>query len=126
MSESKLITRRGFFERVSGGLHGAALATLLSKDLYGATYDLKPRKPHFEPKAKSVIHLFMNGGPSQMDLFDPKPMLTKHHGEPYFDKVAADLTTPEKSGGLMGSPFKFAQHGKAGVWVSDAMPHLTE
>jgi hypothetical protein len=61
-----------------------------------------------------------------MDLFDPKPALEKHHGESYFDKVAADLTTPEQSGGLMKSPFKFAQYGKSGAWVSEAMPHLTE
>jgi hypothetical protein len=130
------ISRRAFFDRVSDGLYGTALATLLSRDLYGANgdlpeghrriYDLKPRPPHFEPKAKSVIHLFMNGGPSQMDLFDPKPALEKHHGESYFDKVAADLTTPEQSGGLMKSPFKFAQYGKSGAWVSEAMPHLTE
>ena len=52
-------------------------------------YDLKPRKPHFEPKAKAVIQLFMNGGPSQMDLFDPKPMLDKHHGQTY-SKIAAE------------------------------------
>ncbi len=68
----------------------------------------------------------MNGGPSQMDLFDPKPMLEKHHGQPYFDKVAADLTTPESAGGLMRSPFKFKQFGKSGAWVSDAMPHFSE
>jgi len=130
------ISRRAFFDRVSDGLYGTALAALLSRDLYGATdalpeghrriYDLKPHPPHFEPKAKSVIHLFMNGGPSQMDLFDPKPALEKHHGESYFDKVAADLTVPEQSGGLMKSPFKFAQYGKSGAWVSEAMPHLTE
>ncbi len=137
-SQGSKLSRRAFFDRVSDGLHGAALATLLSHDLYGATgesespdghravYDLKVRAPHFPPKAKSVIQLFMNGGPSQMDLFDPKPMLDKHHGEPYFDKVAADITTPEQSGGLMRSPFKFAQYGKSGMWVSDAMPHLTE
>jgi hypothetical protein len=137
-SQVSKLSRRAFFDRVSDGLYGAALATLLSRDLYGATieseqpdghrsvYDLKPRAPHFPPKAKSVIQLFMNGGPSQMDLFDPKPMLDKHHGEPYFDKVAADLTTPEQSGGLMRSPFKFAQYGKSGMWVSDALPHLTE
>jgi hypothetical protein len=133
-------TRRAFFERISDGLYGAALASLLSRDLFGAVapnpdelpdgtrrvYNLRPRNPHFEPKAKSVIHLFMNGGPSQMDLFDPKPMLEKHHGEPYFDKVAADITTPESAGGLMRSPFKFAQYGKSGMWVSDALPHLTE
>ena len=125
-------TRRAFFDRVADGLYGVALTTLLSRDLYGApaeadsgmrsVYDLTTRASHFEPKAKSVIHLFMNGGPSQMDLFDPKPMLDKHHGEPYFDKVAADLTTPENAGGLMRSPFKFKQYGKAGAWVSDAMP----
>jgi Protein of unknown function (DUF1501) len=127
-------TRRDFFTRVADGICGVALTSLLSKDLYGAEaapevrriYDLKPRAPHFAPKAKSVIQLFMNGGPSQMDLFDPKPVLDKHHGEPYFDKLAADLTGPEQAGGLMRSPFKFAQHGKGGIWVSDLMPHLTE
>jgi hypothetical protein len=116
------------------GLGTMALTSLLSRDVYGAeaepavggVFDLKPRKPHFEPKAKAVIHLFMNGGPSQMDLFDPKPVLDKHHGEAYFDKVAADLTGPEQAGGLMKSPFKFAQHGKSGIWLSEVMPHLAK
>lgn len=133
------LSRRGFFDRVADGLCGTALASLLSRDLYGATleaageglpdghrriYDLKPRPPHFAPKAKAVIHLFMNGGPSQMDLFDPKPMLDKHNGQAYFDKVAADLTGPEQAGGLMRSPFQFAQHGKSGTWISELLPHL--
>ena len=133
------LSRRGFFDRVADGLCGTALASLLSRDLYGATleaadeglpdghrriYDLKPRPPHFAPKAKAVIHLFMNGGPSQMDLFDPKPMLDKHNGQAYFDKVAADLTGPEQAGGLMRSPFQFAQHGKSGTWISELMPNL--
>ena len=121
-SRKQVFNRRAFFDRVGDGLYGVALTTLLSRDLYGAPaipeeaegtraiYDLTKRPPHFEPKAKSVIHLFMNGGPSQMDLFDPKPMLEKHHGQPYFDKVAADLTTPETAGGLMRSPFKFKQY----------------
>src|SRR5262245_2042045 len=133
MSASDLLNRRSFFHRISGGLHGVALASLLSREVYGATlegtrrsYDLKPRSPHFEPKATSVIQLFMHGGPSQMDLFDPKPMLDKHHGEPYFDKVAADLTAPEGAGGLLRSPFKFAQHGQSGTWVSEIMPHLAK
>jgi hypothetical protein len=134
------LSRRGFFETFADGICGTALATLLSRDLYGATlesssglpdghrrmYDLKPRPPHFAPKAKAVIHLFMNGGPSQMDLFDPKPVLDKHNGEPYFDKVAADLTTPEQVGGLLRSPFKFAQHGKSGIWISELMPHVAD
>src|SRR5437867_957969 len=127
------MTRRSFFERVGDGLHGAALATLLSRDLYGAeaegvrrVYDVKPRPPHFEPKAKAVIQFFMNGGPSQVDLFDPKPLLDKRHGEPYFDKVAEDLTGPEEAGGLLRSPFKFAQYGKSGMWVSEVLPHLAQ
>jgi Protein of unknown function (DUF1501) len=135
----KPMTRRDFFERITDGIYGTALTTLLAGDLYGSTamlsrndlpeghrriYDLKPRSPHSPPKAKAVIQLFMNGGPSQVDLFDPKPMLDKHDGEPYFDKLAADLTGPEGAGGLMRSPFIFKQHGKAGIWVSDLMPHL--
>ena len=133
MATYNLISRRGLFERVSDGLYGAALAGLLSKDFYGAelvgarrSYDLKPRPPHFEPKATSVIQLFMHGGPSQMDLFDPKPMLDKHHGESYFDKVAADLTGPEGAGGLLRSPFQFARYGQSGTWVSEVMPHLAK
>ena len=113
------VTRRHFFERIVDGVSGAALATLLNRDLYGATslpdeaglpaghrrfYDLKPRAPHFEPKAKRVIHLSMNGGPSQMDLFDPKPALDQHNGEAYFDKVAGDVTSPAQAGGLLVNP----------------------
>ncbi len=130
------LTRRGFFDHIGNGLQGVALATLLSRDLYGApaaksepagrrrSYDLMPRSPHFGPKAKSVIQLFMHGGPSQMDLFDPKPMLDKHDGKPYFDQVAADLTGPEQAGGLMRSPYQFGRHGQSGMWVSEVMPHF--
>ena len=78
----------------------------------------------FPPKAKAVIHLFMNGGPSQMDLFDPKPVLDQHHGKPYFDKIAGEVEFIKDAGALMRSPFKFAQHGQCGAWVSEAMPHL--
>ncbi len=135
------LDRRTFFHRASDGIHGAALAYLLGGDLFGSSllqgaeskhgsasqrriYDLRPRQPHFEPKAKAVIQLFQNGGPSQTDLFDPKPMLDKHHGEPYFDKIAVDVSSPQSAGGLMRSPFKFKQHGDSGIWLSDAMPHL--
>ena len=91
------VTRRDFFASMSGGLGTAALAGLLSRDLYGtngllaaesAFPDQTPKQPHFEPQAKAVIHLFMNGGPSQMDLFDPKEELTRNHGKSYFDKIA--------------------------------------
>jgi hypothetical protein len=128
---SLTITRRSFFNRVAGGLHGAALAYLLGRDLYAAgpdrlTHDLKPRQPHFAPKAKAVIHLFMNGGPSQMDLFDPKPELDKHHGEQYFDKIAGEIENIKAAGALMRSPFKFARHGRSDMWVSDALPHIAK
>jgi hypothetical protein len=85
---------------------------------------LKPRPSHFAPMAKSVIHLFMNGGPSQMDLFDPKPMLDKHHGDPYFNKIPGEVENPQSAGALMRSPFKFARHGQSEMWISEAMPHL--
>ena len=134
--ERNKVTRRSFFERVTDGLYGAALATLFSNDLYGGTelseadegprrvYDLKPRAPHFPPKAKSVIQLFMNGGPSHVDLFDPKPVLEKHNGDPYFEKIAGDVSSPKAAGGLMRSPFTFKQYGKSGTWVSDLMPNI--
>jgi hypothetical protein len=117
------VTRRRFFQSVSGGMCGAALLHLLGEDLRAGS-DLRPRKSHFTAKARSVIHLFMNGGPSQMDLFDPKPMLDKHHGRPYFDKIAGEVEFIKDAGALMRSPFKFARHGKCGAWVSEVMPHL--
>ncbi|HEY7156672.1 MAG TPA: DUF1501 domain-containing protein [Gemmataceae bacterium] len=128
------LTRRAFFTRVAGGIHGAALTYLLCHEGYGASAaeqkrsvnNLEPRQPHFRAKAKAVIHLFMNGGPSQMDLFDPKPMLDKHHGEPYFDRIAGEIENIGAAGALMRSPFRFARHGCCGMWVSDALPHLTK
>jgi Protein of unknown function (DUF1501) len=128
--------RRGLFERMADGLWGVALAHLFGQDGYPGSKlfaseprdaplaDLRPRQPHFEPKAKSVIHLFMNGGPSQMDLFDPKPLLDKHHGQTYFDKIAGEVENPQSAGAIMRSPFKFKRHGQCGMWVSDAMPHI--
>ncbi len=88
--------------------------------------DLKPRKPNFEAKARAVIHLFMNGGPSQMDLFDPKPELDKRHGQAYFAKIAGEVENPHSAGALMRSSFKFAKRGQCGMWVSDALPHLAK
>lgn len=141
------MNRRSFFEQSASGLYGAALLSLLNQDVFGKKllnaaeptasaanslsaprriYDNQPRKPHFAPRAKSVIHLFMNGGPSQMDLFDPKPELDRNHGKSHFDKIAGEVEFPDAAGSLMRSPFKFAQHGKSGMWVSDAMPHFAK
>ena len=123
---------------MGGGLGQAALLSLLGRDLpvaraeatQGAApeqvFDLKPRQPHFHPKAKAVIHLFMNGGPSQMDLFDPKPELTRNHGKSYFSKIAGEVENPQSAGALLRSPFEFAQHGQSGMWVSEVMPHFAQ
>ena len=127
-----MISRRNFFQHSSGGVLGAALATTLAEDLYAEEqkklgrriYDLKPRPSHFAAPAKSVIHLFMNGGPSQMDLFDPKPDLDKQHGKSFFEKIAGEVESPGNAGALMKTPFKFAQHGQSGMWMSQLMPHL--
>jgi len=137
------LTRRCFFERVCDGIYGTALATVLSGDFYGSmnplmatetdpslpdghrrVYDLKPRAPHFPPKAKAVIHLYMNGGPSQVDLFDPKTTLEKHNGETY--NTAGGQSDVDHTGKLMRSPFAFKQYGKGGVWVSELMPHVAQ
>jgi len=110
-------------------LYTAALTQLLSEDLFArsarrSASDVCARPPHHEPKAKAVIHLFMNGGPSQMDLFDPKPELTERHGEAYFEKIASEVEFPEAAGALLKSPFRFSQHGQSGMWVSELMPHF--
>jgi hypothetical protein len=131
-------SRRSLFEQVSGGILGAALASLVGRDLWSGppaagdadslgrrrVYDLRTRRPHFAPRARSIIHLFMNGGPSQMDLFDPKPALEKHHGTSYFAKITGEVENPQAAGALFRSPFRFAQYGESGLWVSDALPHL--
>ena len=127
-------SRRSFFNHVGTGLHGAALTWLLGRDLYATekhatekhSTGTNPQQLHHAPRATSVIHLFMNGGPSQMDLFDPKPMLDKHHGEEHFEKIAGEVEFPEAAGALMRSAFKFARHGDCGMWMSDAMPHLAK
>lgn len=120
-------TRRDFFSRVSNGLHGAALATLLGRDLFAAqphVFDLTPKKPHYEPKAKSVIQFFMNGGPSQVDLFDPKEALSKYAGKTVRD-VNTDTSDPRAAGGLLPSPFQFKKYGQSGMDISDALPQLS-
>lgn len=120
-------TRRDFFARVVDGLHGAALMSLLGSDLYGAqTYDLKPKSPQFPAKAKSVIHLFMNGGPSQVDLFDPKPTLKRLAGTAPSRELSFAISNGADSGTLFPSPFEFKPRGKSGIEISDALPHLSE
>ncbi|MEM7264047.1 MAG: DUF1501 domain-containing protein, partial [Planctomycetota bacterium] len=86
--------------------------------------DLRPRSGHHPARAKSVIHLFMNGGPSQMDLFDPKPALDRLHGKSYFERIAGEVENPTAAGAILRSPFRFAPHGESGMEISELLPHL--
>ncbi|MFP6768822.1 MAG: DUF1501 domain-containing protein [Planctomycetaceae bacterium] len=80
-----------------------------------------PLGPHFAPRAKRVIHLLMNGGPSHLDTFDPKPLIAKYEGQ---RPSTVDLRTQRKTTGLLKSPFRFSQHGESGLWVSELFPHV--
>jgi hypothetical protein len=87
---------------------------------------LAPREPHFPARAKRIIHLFMNGGPSQIDTFDPKPKVSELSGEPLPNSFKDMLqpTQRNRAGTLFGSPFKFEQHGQSGQWISELYPNL--
>jgi hypothetical protein len=111
------LTRRAFLARYAGALGSIALAHLEST----ASDPLPAKAPHFAPKAKSVICLFQHGGPSQMDLFDPKPELTRQHGKPHPDKLEAHFHT--QTGKLLASPFKFSKRGQSGIELSELLPH---
>ncbi|MCE9527064.1 MAG: DUF1501 domain-containing protein [Planctomycetales bacterium] len=120
-----VLTRRELL-RVSGaGFGGMALAAMLGQQsIAGAQKPnpLAPKPPHFAPKAKRVIFLFMHGGPSQVDTFDYKPLLTRDNGKPLpFDKPRV---VSSQTGNLLASPWKFQQYGQSGAWVSDLFPHV--
>ncbi len=131
------LTRRSFFSRTSDGIFGAALTHLLCQDFFGKTslhanetaqpFDLKPRKGHHPAKATSVIHLFMNGGPSQMDLFDPKPVLDRMDGKRYPGNVEEiGNTGTSQIGVMMGGQYQFARHGECGMWMADVLPNTAK
>jgi len=114
------IPRRNFLASCGMGMGLSALAPLL----YGHANPMLPKGPHFAPKAKRVIHLFMNGGPSHVDTFDPKPELTKWHGKILPDENR--LNTERKTGAAYKSPFTFKKHGQSGLPVSDLFPHVAK
>lgn len=108
--------RRNFLKAVGAGFGTYGLAGVLE-----AANPLAVKAPHFPAKAKRVIYLFLNGGPSQVDTFDPKPMLAKYHGKPM---PAGNLKTERKTGNLMRSPFEFRRCGKSGIEVSEIFPKV--
>lgn len=128
------LTRRTFFKEVGYGIGGLALSQLLVESAFAkgphqrVLNPMAPKKPHFGPKAKSVIFLFMAGAPSQLDLFDPKPTLQKYDRQDcpaellQGERFAFIKGTPK----LLASPYKFEQVGQSGQWVSELMPHFKE
>jgi Protein of unknown function (DUF1501) len=123
-TEVDAVTRRVFLGRYAGGIGALALAHLLGLENRSVlAQDGKP--PTFKSRAKSVICLFQHGGPSQMDLFDPKQELTKWHGKAY---PAGDLEThfDKQRGNVLSSPFKFARHGQSGMELCELLPHTAK
>src|SRR5579884_2425003 len=132
----KAITRRHFVQQAGYGIGTLALSALLQESSLApasaapsdAGNPLGPKKPHFPAKAKNIIYLFMAGAPSQLDLFDPKPILAKYDGQP----CPADLLKGERfafikgTPRLLGSPYKFDKVGNAGHTISELLPHLRE
>ncbi len=118
-----ILPRRDFLAKAGGGLGMLALSSMLN-EADAATDPLAPKKPHFAAKAKSVIWLFMNGGPSQVDTWDYKPELMKRDGKTLdgFDNKTGFF--PGEVGPLMRSPFKWARHGKSGTWVPEIFPNI--
>ncbi len=117
------LTRRDFLTKCTLGLGALGFGSLLADSARSESLNpLAPRFPHFAPKAKRVIHIFANGGPSHVDTFDPKPALDKWHGQ----KIPSHLGTERPTGGAWRSPFKFQKHGQSGIEISELFPHLAK
>ncbi len=131
-----MLTRRHFFGRASAGIGTAALASLLSDEVDAATESKRdsgglPGFPNFRPKAKRVIYLLQSGAPSQMDLYDYKPMLKDLRGTELPDSIRrgqrlTGMTSKQDSFPVAPTKFKFARHGESGAWVSDLLPHTAK
>jgi hypothetical protein len=127
---SPVSSRREFLSRGGSGVGAIALAHLLSQSGFGAASTrnpLAPKSPHHPPKAKSVIWLFMEGGPSHIDLFDPKPLVQKLAGQP----MPASFERPKTANGtennaLLPTKRVWKQHGQSGMWISDWYPHIAQ
>ncbi len=129
-------SRRDFLSRAGGGfgalalaylLRGAPVAAALEEEARSLSQPLLPRQPQLPAKAKNVIFLFMEGGPSHLDLFDPKPMLNELAGKPIPASFGRVITAMgEFDSPILGSKRQWKQHGQSGIWVSDWLPHIAE
>ncbi len=129
-------TRRHFLATQSMGMLPLAVSWLLQREQawgkplpqrpeMAPRYDLTPKQPHFRPRATAMISLWMQGGPSHLDLFDPKPELQKYDGKTYPGEVKYD-NAAQASSTVLGSPWKFRRHGECGMELSELLPHLGE
>lgn len=141
-----MMTRRQLFGKATTGIGVAALASLLAPDLFAQSLGHSTSKtarpatpertkavklPHFAQKAKRIIYLHQSGAPSQIDLFDYKPALAKHHGSELPDSVRmgqriTGMTSGQSSFPVVNSIFKFSQHGQSGAWLSELLPHTAK
>ncbi|MFN0195290.1 MAG: DUF1501 domain-containing protein, partial [Planctomycetaceae bacterium] len=118
-------TRREFLSQAALGFGGVALTALLQERSYADAVEdgsLAPRVPMFPARAKNIIFLYMDGGPSHMDLFDPKPRLDAEHGQPI--KMKVQPTQFNSIGNVLKSPWKFRNHGESGLPFSEIIPHI--
>jgi len=119
------VSRREMLRQMSAGFGSLALSALLAEDSLAAGENpLALRPPYFAPRAKRVIMLFMSGGPSHIDTFDPKPRLRREAGKPLPFAGPRVISFPRRGGNLIGSPFEFKQHGESGAWVSEIFPNI--
>ena len=127
LTSGNSLSRRQLLQRSGMGLGSLAVAECLGvrgvQAEVASQSPLAARAPHFAPKAKHIIHLFMNGGPSHVDTFDPKPSLDKYHGT---ELPMKNLRTERKTGAAFRSPYKFRQFGESGIPVSEIFPHVAQ
>jgi len=117
------ISRREMLGRCAGGFGAVALSSLLADPIYGkSSSPFAPHKPHHKPQAKNIIFLYMDGGVSQVDSFDPKPRLDKDHGKPFSAKI--NPTQFDNIGTTFKSPWAFKRYGQCGLTVSDIFPYI--
>lgn len=137
IQEAAHFTKRDFFTSTANGLGMLALGSLLSEDRLLAAPEgiplaadpLAPKPSHFTPRAKNCIFIFMEGAPSQLDLFDPKPKLNELNGQPLPESLTKNVRfafIKKESAVLMGSPRKFSKHGESGMEFSDLLPNLAQ
>ena len=128
------LSRRAMLSRTACGFGAVALTALLGDHDWGrfanaadepdSLNPFRPRPTHFPPRCKSVIYLYMDGAPSQVDTWDPKPLLTEQNGKPFAMKM--EPTQFNNNGNTLGSPWKFSQHGESGTPVSELFPYIAK